>query len=60
MENEERKIAKVYAIVTLYTIILLVVGILLGFAMGRQSVISERENVEIVNEQPIPIPTPVE
>ena len=43
MENEERKIAKVYAIVTIYTIILLVGGILLGFAMGRQSVISERE-----------------
>lgn len=43
MENEERKIAKVYAIVTLYTIILLVGGILLGFAMGRQSVMSERE-----------------
>ena len=48
MEHEERKIAKVYAIVTLYTIILLVGGILLGFAMGRQSVIFERENVEIV------------
>ena len=43
MEDEERKIAKVYAILTLYTLILLVVGILLGFAMGRQSVISERE-----------------
>ena len=43
MEYEERKIAKVYAIVTLYTIILLVVGILLGFAMGKQSIISERE-----------------
>ena len=43
MEYEERKIAKVYAIVTLYTIILLVGGILLGFAMGRESVISERE-----------------
>lgn len=43
MEDEERKIAKVYAIVTIYTIILLIVGILLGFAMGRQSVISERE-----------------
>ena len=43
MEHEERKIAKVYAIVTLYTIILLIGGILLGFAMGRQSVISERE-----------------
>ena len=43
MEHEERKIAKVYAIIALYTIIMLVVGILLGFAMGRQSVISERE-----------------
>ena len=43
MEHEERKIAKVYAIVALYTIILLVVGILLGFAVGKQSVMSERE-----------------
>ena len=43
MEHEERKIAKVYAIIALYTIILLVVGISLGFAVGRQSVISERE-----------------
>ena len=43
MEHEERKIAKVYAIITLYTIILLTGGILLGFAMGRQSVMSERE-----------------
>ena len=43
MEHEERKIAKVYAIVTLYTIILLIGGILLGFAMGRESVLSERE-----------------
>ena len=43
MEHEERKIAKVYAIVALYTIILLVGGILLGFAMGRESVLSERE-----------------
>ena len=49
MEHEERKIAKVYAIVALYTIILLTVGILLGFAMGRQSVMmTARENVEIV------------
>ena len=47
MEYEERKIAKVYAIVTLYTIILLVGGILLGFAMGRQSVMSEREEIHI-------------
>ena len=43
MENEERKIAKVYAIITLYTIVLLIVGISLGFAMGKQSIISERE-----------------
>ena len=43
MEHEERKIAKGYAIIALYTIILLIVGTLLGFAMGRQSVISERE-----------------
>ena len=43
MEDDERKIAKVYAIIALYTIVLLIVGILLGFAMGRQSVMSERE-----------------
>ena len=44
MEYEERKIVKVYAIIELYTIILLIGGILLGFAMGRQSAISsERE-----------------
>lgn len=43
MEYEERKIAKVYAIIALYTIILLVGSILLGFAMGKQSVMSERE-----------------
>lgn len=49
MENEEKKIAKLYAIIALYTIILLVGGILLGFALGRQSVMmSARENVEIV------------
>ena len=47
MEYEERKIAKVYAVIALYTIILLVGGILLGFAMGRQSVISEREEIHI-------------
>ena len=47
MEHEERKIAKVYAILTLYTLILLAVGMLLGFAMGRQSVISEREEIHI-------------
>ena len=47
MEHEERTIAKVYAIIALYTIILLVVGILLGFAVGRQSVMSEREEIHI-------------
>ena len=47
MENEEKKIAKVYAFVCLYTISLLIGGILLGFALGRQSV-TVRENVEIV------------
>ena len=43
MEYEERKIAKGYAFIALYTIVLLIVGILLGFAVGRQSIISERE-----------------
>ena len=43
MEHEERKIAKGYAFIALYTIIMLVVGILLGFAVGKQSVMSERE-----------------
>ena len=43
MEYEERKIAKVYSIIALYTIVLLIAGVLLGFAMGRQSVMSERE-----------------
>ena len=46
MEHEERKIAKVYAIVELYTIILLIGGILLGFAMGRQSVISSERDIQ--------------
>ena len=43
MENEEGKIAKVYAIIAIYTIVLLIVGVSLGFAVGRQSVLSERE-----------------
>ena len=43
MEYEERKIAKGYAFIALYTLILLVVGILLGFAVGRQSAMSARE-----------------
>ena len=49
MEHEERKSAKVYAIVTLYTIILLAGGILLGFAMGRQSVISPEREIQQSN-----------
>lgn len=35
MENEEKKIAKMYAFVTLYTIALLAMGILLGITIGR-------------------------
>ena len=46
MEHEERKIAKVYAIIALYTIILLVGGILLGFAVGRQSAISSEREIQ--------------
>lgn len=46
MEDEEKKIAKVYAIIELYTIILLVGGILLGFAMGRQSAISSEREIQ--------------
>lgn len=46
MEDEERKIAKVYAILTLYTLILLAVGMLLGFAMGRQSVMSPEREIQ--------------
>ena len=47
MEYEERKIVKVYAIIALYTIVLLIAGVLLGFAMGRQSVISETQQSDI-------------
>ena len=43
MEHEERKIAKAYAIIALYTIVLLIVGVSLGFTMGRKSVLHERE-----------------
>ena len=59
MEYEERKIAKVYAIVALYTIILLLGGILLGFAVGKQSIISEREIQQsdtLQVERVIPLP----
>lgn len=60
MEHEERKIAKVCAIVALYTIILLVGGISLGFAMGRQSVMmSEREIQQsdtLQEERVVPFP----
>ena len=59
MEYEERKIAKLYAFVALYTIILLVGGIFLGFAMGRESVISEREiqqsdTIQVERVTPLP------
>lgn len=59
MEHEERKIAKGYAFIALYTIILLVVGILLGFAVGRQSVMSEREmqqsnTIQVERVTPLP------
>ena len=47
MEYEERKIAKVYAIISLYTIVLLIAGILLGFAIGRDSVLPVRERIYI-------------
>ena len=53
MEHEERKIAKGYAFIALYTIILLVVGILLGFAVGRKSVISERERGAYIVNTPV-------
>lgn len=57
MEHEERKIAKVYAIIALYTIILLTGGILLGFAMGRQSAMSEREQSDTIQvERLTPLP----
>ena len=57
MEHEERKIAKGYAIIALYTIILLAGGILLGFAMGRQSVMSEREQSDTLQvERVTPLP----
>ena len=59
MEHEERKIAKVYAIVALYTIVMLSGGILLGFAMGRQSAMSEREMQQsdtIQVERVVPFP----
>ena len=46
MEYEERKIAKVYAIIAIYTIILLVGGIFLGFAMGRESVFSSEREIQ--------------
>ena len=59
MEHEERKIAKVYAIVTLYTIILLVGGILLGFAMGRQSVISPEREMQQSNTTQVEMVTPL-
>ena len=59
MEHEERKIAKVYAIITLYTIILLAGGILLGFAMGRQSVISPEREIQQSDTLQVEMVTPL-
>lgn len=62
MENEEGKIAKAYAIIAIYTIVLLIVGVSLGFAVGRKSVLSEREQICITNpdtlqvERVVPFP----
>ena len=58
MEDEERKIAKVYAILTLYTLILLAVGMLLGFAMGRQSVISPEREIQQSDATQVEMVTP--
>ena len=58
MEDEERKIAKVYAILTLYTLILLAVGMLLGFAMGRQSVISPEREIHQSDTTQVEMVTP--
>ena len=55
MEDEERKITQVYAIVTLYTIVLLIVGTLLGFSIGRQSISSEREEIHITTPDTIQV-----
>ena len=59
MEYEERKIAKVYAIVALYTIILLTGGILLGFAMGRESVISPEREMQQSDTPQVEMVTPL-
>ena len=59
MEHEERKIAKGYAIISLYTIILLVVGILLGFAVGRQSVISPEREIQQSDTPQVEMVTPL-
>ena len=57
MENEEGKIAKAYAIIAIYTIVLLIVGVSLGFAMGRKSAISEREQSDTTQvEMVVPFP----
>ena len=59
MEDEERKIAKVYAILTLYTLILLAVGMLLGFAMGRQSIISPEREIQQPDTPQVEMVTPL-
>ena len=59
MEYEERKIAKVYAIIALYTIVLLIAGVLLGFAMGRQSVISPEREIQQSDTPQVEMVTPL-
>ena len=59
MEYEERKIVKVYAIIALYTIVLLIAGVLLGFAMGRQSVISPEREIQQSDTPQVEMVTPL-
>ena len=59
MEHEERKIVKVYAIIALYTIILLTGGIFLGFAMGRQPVISPEREIQQSDTRQVERVTPL-
>ena len=59
MEHEERKIAKGYAIIALYTIILLTGGILLGFAMGKQSIISPEREIQQSDTPQVEMVTPL-
>ena len=59
MEYEERKIAKVYVVIAIYTIILLTGGILLGFAMGKQSIISPEREIQQSDTPQVEMVTPL-